>query len=167
MVRQINVQQLLIICGTMMWHSPVLKVLIHLFELTSCMVQHSMVSYIINKNVFMVKLSNISWQAHVNIHIRVHFVHGCHIQGYTWVIHVHVIIRCYASCVSYIFQVYLNMLCFDSLLIKIVWGDLIKCRKQNLANPERERIRHLRQHLKGASHQQDWVLMLNKHRLTR
>jgi hypothetical protein len=51
---------MLIICGTMMWHSPVLKVLIHLFELTSCMGQHSMVSYIINKNVFMVKLSNIS-----------------------------------------------------------------------------------------------------------
>ena len=34
MVRHINVQQLLIICGTMVWHSPVLKVLIHLFELT-------------------------------------------------------------------------------------------------------------------------------------
>ena len=46
MVRHINVQQLLIICGTMVWHSPVLKVLIHLFEL---MVQHSMVSDIINK----------------------------------------------------------------------------------------------------------------------
>jgi hypothetical protein len=57
---QSNAQQLLIICGTMVWHSPVLKVLIHLFELTSCMVQHSMVSKIINKNVFMVKLSNIS-----------------------------------------------------------------------------------------------------------
>ena len=62
MVRQFNVQQLLIICGTMVWHSPVLKVWIHLFELTSCMVQHIMVSYIINKNVFMVKLSNFSWQ---------------------------------------------------------------------------------------------------------
>ena len=48
MVRHINVQQLLIICGTMVWHSSVLKVLIHLFELTSCMVQHSMVSKIIN-----------------------------------------------------------------------------------------------------------------------
>jgi hypothetical protein len=57
MVRHINVQQLLIICGIMVWHSPVLKVLIHLFEL---MVQHSMVSYIINKNVLMVKLSNFS-----------------------------------------------------------------------------------------------------------
>jgi hypothetical protein len=51
-----------VMCHTMVWHSPVLKVLIHLFELTSCMVQQSMVSYIINKNVFMVKLSNISWQ---------------------------------------------------------------------------------------------------------
>jgi hypothetical protein len=62
MVRHSNVQQLLIICGTMVWHSPVLKVLIpvHLFELTSCIVQHSMVSKIINKNVFMVKLGNIS-----------------------------------------------------------------------------------------------------------
>jgi hypothetical protein len=59
-VRHINVQQLLIICGTMVWHSPVLKDLIHLFELTSYMVQHSMVSKIINKNVFMVKLSNFS-----------------------------------------------------------------------------------------------------------
>ena len=56
MIRHINVQQLLIICGNMVWHSPVLKVIIHLFELTSCMVQHNMVSYIINKNVFMVKL---------------------------------------------------------------------------------------------------------------
>jgi hypothetical protein len=60
MVRQSNVQQFLIMCGTMVWHSPVLKVLIHLFELISCMVQHSMVSKIINKKVFMVKLSNIS-----------------------------------------------------------------------------------------------------------
>ena len=31
----------------------------------------------------MVKLSNFSWQTHVNMHIRAHFVHGCHIQGYT------------------------------------------------------------------------------------
>jgi hypothetical protein len=60
MMRQSNAQQFIIICGTMVWHSPVLKVLIHLFELTSCMVQHSMISKIINKNVFMVKLSNIS-----------------------------------------------------------------------------------------------------------
>jgi hypothetical protein len=65
MVRHINVQQLLIICGTMVWHSPVLKVLIHLFELTSSMVQHSMVSKILNKNVFMFKLSNISCQIKV------------------------------------------------------------------------------------------------------
>ena len=83
MVQPINVQQLLIICGTMVWHSPVLKVLIHLFELTSCMVQHNMVSYIINKNVFMVKLRIFSLQTHINMHIRAHFVHGCHIQGYT------------------------------------------------------------------------------------
>ena len=125
MVRHINAQQLLIICGTMVWHSPVLKVLIHLFELTSCMVQHSMVSYIKNKNVFMVKLSNFSWQTHVNVHIRVQFVHGCHIQGYTWVIHVHLITRCYASCVRYIFQVHLIMLCVDTLLIRIFlrWPD--------------------------------------------
>jgi hypothetical protein len=120
MVRHINVQQLLIICGTMVWHSPVLKVLIHLFELTSCMVQHNMVSKIINKNVFMVKLSNFSWQTHVNMHIRVHCVHGCHIQGYAWVIHVHLITRCYASYVRYIFQVHLIMLCVDTLLIRIV-----------------------------------------------
>jgi hypothetical protein len=60
MVRQINVQQLLIMCGTIVWHSPVLKVLIHLFELTSVLVQHSMVYKIINKNVFMVKLSIFS-----------------------------------------------------------------------------------------------------------
>ena len=55
MVRHINVQQLLIICGTMVWHSPVLKTVMHLFEF---MVQHSMVSFILNKNVLMVKLSN-------------------------------------------------------------------------------------------------------------
>ena len=168
MVRHINVQQLLIICGTMVWHSPVLKVLIHLFELTSCMGQHSMVYKIINKNVFMVKLSNFSWQTHVNMHIRVHFVNGCHIKGYTWVIHVQLITRCYASFVTNIFQLHLNMLCFDTLLIRIVWRDLTKCRKQNLANPDRERIRHLRQQLKGTSHHQhDWVPRLNKHWLTR
>ena len=120
MVRNSNAQQLLIICGTMVWHSPVLKVLIHLFELTSCMVQHSMVSKIINKNVFMVKLSNFSRQTHVNMHIRVHCVHGCHIQGYAWVIHAHLITRCYASFVRYIFQVHLSMLCVDTLLIRIV-----------------------------------------------
>jgi hypothetical protein len=120
MVRHINVQQLLIICGTMVWHSPVLKVLIHLFELTSCMVQHNMVSKIINKNVLMVKLSNFSCQTHVNMHIRVHCVHGCHIQGYAWVIHVHLITRCYALFVRYIFQVHLIMLCVDTLLIRIV-----------------------------------------------
>jgi hypothetical protein len=60
MVRNSNAQQLLIICGTMVWHSPVLKVSIHLFELTSVLVQHSVISKIINKNVFMVKLSNFS-----------------------------------------------------------------------------------------------------------
>jgi hypothetical protein len=65
---------------------------------------HTGTNNYINKNVFMVKLSNFSWQTHVNVHIRVQFVHGCHIQGYTWVIHVHVIIRCYASFVSYIFS---------------------------------------------------------------
>ena len=126
---QFNVQKFLIICGTMVWHSPVLKDLIHLFELTSCMVQHSMVSKIINKNVLMVKLSNCSWQTHVSMHIRVHCVHGCHKQGYAWVIHVHLITRCYASFVRYIFQVHLIMLSVDTLLIRIVWGDLIKCRK--------------------------------------
>jgi hypothetical protein len=60
MVRHSNAQQLLIICGTMMWHSPVLKVLIHLFELTSVLMQHNVISKIINKNVFMVKLSIFS-----------------------------------------------------------------------------------------------------------
>jgi hypothetical protein len=60
MVRHSNAQQLIIICGTMVWHSPVLKVLIHLFELTSVLVQHNVVSKITNKNVFMVKLSNFS-----------------------------------------------------------------------------------------------------------
>jgi hypothetical protein len=35
---------------------------------------------------------------HFNMHIRVHFVHGCHIQGYTWVIHFHLITRCYRAC---------------------------------------------------------------------
>jgi hypothetical protein len=48
-------------------------------------------SKIINKNVLMVKLSIFSWQTHVNMHIWVHFVHGCHIQGYTWIIRVHLI----------------------------------------------------------------------------
>jgi hypothetical protein len=57
MVRHSNAQQLLIICCTVVWHSPVLNVLIHLFELTSVLVQHSMVSKIINKNVLMVKLN--------------------------------------------------------------------------------------------------------------
>ena len=165
MVRQITVQQLLIICGTIVWHSPVL---VHLFELTSVLVQQGMVSKIILKNVFMVTLSNFSWQTHVNMHIRVHFVHECHIQGYSWVIHVHLITRWYASFVTNIFQVHLNMLCFHTLLIRIFWGDLTQCRKYNLANPEGERIRHLRQQLKGTSHhQQDWVLRLNKHWLTR
>jgi hypothetical protein len=60
MVRHSNAQQLLIICGTMMWHSSVLKDLIHLFELTSVLMQHNVVSKIINKNVFMVKLSIFS-----------------------------------------------------------------------------------------------------------
>ena len=57
MVRHSNAQRLLIICCTVVWHSPVLNVLIHLFELTSVLVQHNMVSKIINKNVLMVKLS--------------------------------------------------------------------------------------------------------------
>jgi hypothetical protein len=60
MVRHSNAQQLLIICGTIVWHSPVLKVVIHLFELASVLVQHNVVSKIINKNVFMAKLSNFS-----------------------------------------------------------------------------------------------------------
>jgi hypothetical protein len=51
LVRHINVQQLEIICGTMVWHSPVLKVLIHLFELTSCIQAHIIVSTFINCNV--------------------------------------------------------------------------------------------------------------------
>ena len=60
MVRHSNAQRLLIICCTVVWHSPVLNVLIHLFELTSVLVQHNMVSKIINKNVLMVKLSIFS-----------------------------------------------------------------------------------------------------------
>jgi hypothetical protein len=103
-----------------LWHYGVaqssFKSLIHLFELTSVLVQHNVVSKIINKNVFMVKLSNFSWQTHVNMHIRVHFVHGCHIQGYAWVIHVQLITRCYASFVTYIFHVLLNMLCLHTLV---------------------------------------------------
>ena len=54
MVRHRTAQQFLIITV------QILKVLIHLFELTSCMVQHSMISKMINKNVLMVKLSNSS-----------------------------------------------------------------------------------------------------------
>ena len=127
MVRQFNVQQLLIICGTMVWHSPVLKVWIHLFELTSCMVQHIMVSYIINKNVFMVKLSNFSWQTQSCQHAHKGTLFTW--MSYTRVKHVHLITRCYASFVRYIFQVHLIMLCVDTLLTRIFEGDLIKCRK--------------------------------------
>ena len=41
MVPHSNAQRLLIICCTVVWHSPVLNVLIHLFELTSVLVQHN------------------------------------------------------------------------------------------------------------------------------
>ena len=57
----------------------------------------------------------------------VHFVHGCHIQGYAWVIHVHLITRCYASFVRYIFQVHLIMQSIDkianSVVDKLIKGD--------------------------------------------
>jgi hypothetical protein len=113
------------------------------------LMQHNVVSKIINKNVFMVKLSIFSWQTHVNMHIRGTFC--------TWMLYTRVYLSntCTLnnSVLCFICNLYFSGTSKYAMFSHSFNQDYLR-RPDKMPNVKpgqswKERIRHLRQQSKG------------------